>query len=62
MFTFMALFSMNASACGIGEQVDGYENSDVKHAYMHWGAGDRSPVPFVFIDLFSPEAYAESPL
>ncbi len=48
-----------AYACGVGEQVDGYENATVKHAYEHWQAGDKSPVPFLFIDVRTPAEYAE---
>jgi hydroxyacylglutathione hydrolase len=55
----MAIFAAaNASACGMGEQVDGYENSSVKHAYEHWQAGEGSPVPFIFIDVRTAEEYA----
>jgi len=46
-----------AFACGMGEQVDGYEKADVKHAYEHWQAGAKSPVPFIFIDVRTPEEY-----
>ena len=60
LFTVAALFSINASACGMGEQVDGYENSSVGHAHAHWQAGESSPVPFVFIDVRTPEEYSES--
>ncbi|MDT8376964.1 MAG: rhodanese-like domain-containing protein [Mariprofundaceae bacterium] len=60
MVAAVALFSFNASACGLGEQVDGYENTDVKHAYTHWSAGEKSPVPFLFIDVRTPEEYSES--
>jgi len=60
IFTVMTLFSLNASACGMGEKVDGYENTAVEHAYAHWKAGDKSPVPFVFIDVRTPEEYSES--
>lgn len=54
-----AFFAVNVSACGMGEQVNGYENSDVKHAYTHWQAGAESPVPFMFLDVRTPEEYAE---
>jgi len=56
---FFTGLAMNASACGMGERVDGYENADVKHAHEHWKAGTNSPVPFVFIDVRTPEEYAE---
>ena len=60
LITLVALFSMNAYACGMGEQVDGYENATVEHAHAHWKAGEKSPVPFLFIDVRTPEEYAES--
>jgi len=60
LFAAAALFSINASACGMGKQVDGYENSSVEHAYTHWQAGENSPVAFVFIDVRTPEEYSES--
>jgi len=52
-------FAVNASACGIGEQVDGYEIATVKHAHEHWQGGEKSPIPFTFIDVRTPEEYAE---
>ncbi len=60
VFTAVMLFSLNAAACGMGEQIDGYENASVEHAHAHWSAGDKSPVPFIFIDVRTPEEYAES--
>lgn len=52
-------FTGNVSACGMGEQVDGYENASVKHAHEHWQAGNQSPIPFIFLDVRTPEEYAE---
>ena len=54
------LFAFSASACGMGEKVDGYENADVKHTYEHWQAGAYSPVPFMLLDVRTPEEYAEA--
>jgi len=53
------LFVANANACGMGEQVDGYENATVKHAHEHWQAGSKSPVPFIFLDVRTAEEYAD---
>jgi len=58
-FVAFMLLAVNSWACGMGEMVDGYENANVKHAYEHWQAGEKSPVPFVFIDVRTPEEYAE---
>ncbi len=58
----MTLFFMpfSATACGFGEMTaEGYENTSVKHAYQHWNQGASSAVPFVFIDVRTPEEYAE---
>lgn len=56
----MTLFLASTSyACGIGEQVDGYENASVQHAHEHWQAGSQSPIPFFFLDVRTPEEYAE---
>lgn len=60
LFITMALFSLNVSACGLDKQPGGYENSSVEHAHTHWKAGEKSPVPFIFIDVRTPEEYAES--
>ncbi len=59
LFAGALFFVMNVSACGMGEQVDGYENSNVKHAYTHWQAGDKSPIPFMFLDVRTNEEYSE---
>jgi len=53
------LFASGAYGCGMGEQMDGYENASVKHAHEHWQAGKSSPIPFIFIDVRTPEEYAE---
>lgn len=54
----LLLASTAAFACGVGEQVDGYENTPTSHAHAHWQQGERSLVPFVFIDVRTPEEYA----
>ena len=49
----------NALACGIGEvSKDGYEVASLGHAYNHWGQGKASPIPFMFLDVRTPEEYA----
>ncbi len=57
MFMFAVSFAASASACGMGEHVDGYENTNVNHAHAHWQAGASSPVPFMFLDVRTPEEY-----
>ncbi|HKI59671.1 MAG TPA: rhodanese-like domain-containing protein, partial [Mariprofundaceae bacterium] len=59
MLLIAMLFTANASACGMGEQMDGYENATVKHAHDHWQAGSNSPIPFLFLDVRTTEEYAE---
>lgn len=49
-----------AAACGMGEKTTaGYENTDVHHTYQHWRQGERSPIPFMLLDVRTPEEYAE---
>jgi len=56
----LLVMPMTAAACGMGEKVaEGYENTEVKHAYQHWNQGVSSAVAFVFIDVRTPEEYAE---
>ncbi len=59
LFAGVLFVTVNVSACGMGEQVDGYENSDVKHAHAHWQAGDKSPIPFMFLDVRTAKEYTE---
>ena len=55
----LVMIPLLASACGVGEQTpEGYENTPVKHAYEHWRQGGQSPIPFVFLDVRTPEEYA----
>lgn len=50
---------LTAVACGLGERTPaGYENATVTHAHEHWQQGATSPIPFVFIDVRTPEEYA----
>mgnify|MGYP000453837394 CR=1 FL=1 len=59
----LMMLPMTAAACGFGEKVaEGYENTEVKHAYQHWNQGADSAVPFVFIDVRTPDEYAANHL
>ncbi|MCF7821118.1 MAG: rhodanese-like domain-containing protein [Mariprofundaceae bacterium] len=59
LFVAALFVAVNVSACGMGEQVNGYENSDVNHAHTHWQAGDKSPIPFMFLDVRTPDEYRD---
>jgi len=49
-----------AAACGMGEQsADGYENASIEHAHDHWQQGATSMIPFMMLDVRTPEEYAE---
>jgi len=54
MLPFMAM------ACGVGEQTaEGYEDAPIQHAFEHWQQGKASPIPFIMLDVRTPEEYAE---
>ncbi len=56
----LVAFAGTAMACGIGERTpEGYENVSVSHVYEHWRQGADSPIPFVLIDVRTPEEYRE---
>ncbi len=55
----LTLVASTALACGLSEKVDGYENTNVRHAWQHWKAGDKSPIPFMLLDVRTAEEYAE---
>jgi phage shock protein E len=57
LFVVALFVAVNVSACGMGEQANGYENSNVQHAHTHWQAGDSSPIPFMFLDVRTPDEY-----
>jgi len=58
--TLLLLLPALANGCGTGEVTkEGYENAEVAHAWQHWRQGAESPIPFVFIDVRTPEEYAE---
>ncbi len=49
-----------AGACGNGEKMaSGYENASIRHTHDHWRQGDYAPIPFVIIDVRTPQEYAE---
>jgi len=48
------------TACGLGEQTaDGYENASIAHTHEHWVQGNQSKIPFMLLDVRTPEEYAE---
>jgi len=56
----MIVMPLVGTACGFGEQTpEGYENATVAHTHDHWQQGDRSPIPFLLLDVRTPEEYAE---
>jgi len=59
MIVALSLIASTATACNLSEKVDGYENTDVQHTLKHWKAGDKSPVPFMLLDVRTTEEYAE---
>jgi len=61
MIATIVALPLAVSACGFGEKsAEGYENADVQHVYQHWNQGANSAIPFVFIDVRTPDEYAES--
>ena len=60
LFSVLWILPWMATACGVGDQTpEGYENSPVTHAHDHWQQGAHSPIPFMFLDVRTPEEYAE---
>ncbi len=60
MFLIVIAMPLAATACGFGDQSpDGYENANVNHAHEHWMQGEKSPVPFMLLDVRTAEEYAE---
>ncbi len=55
----LSMVASTAAACGLSEKVDGYENADIQHTWKHWKAGDKSPVPFMLLDVRTADEYAE---
>ncbi|MDQ7011387.1 MAG: rhodanese-like domain-containing protein [Mariprofundaceae bacterium] len=55
----MMMLAAAASACGTGDQSAGYENTDVHHAYQHWQQGEHAAIPFLMLDVRTPEEFAE---
>ncbi|MDX8389372.1 MAG: rhodanese-like domain-containing protein [Mariprofundaceae bacterium] len=57
---FVVFIPLAGTACGFGDQSpDGYENATVSHTYEHWQQGEKSPVPFMLLDVRTVEEYAE---
>ncbi|RLL54731.1 rhodanese-like domain-containing protein [Mariprofundus sp. EBB-1] len=60
MAVIVVAMPLVATACGLSEQTaDGYENATVAHTHDHWLQGDKSPVPFMLLDVRTSEEYAE---
>ncbi|MDX8409787.1 MAG: rhodanese-like domain-containing protein [Mariprofundales bacterium] len=58
-FILLLFLPIIASACGMGEVTpQGYENATITHAHNHWKQGKSSPIPFLFLDVRTPEEYA----
>lgn len=55
----MMLLAAAATACGTGDQSAGYENTDVHHAYQHWRQGKHAAIPFLMLDVRTPEEFAQ---
>jgi hydroxyacylglutathione hydrolase len=55
----LSMIPSAALACDLSEKIDGYENTDIQHTLEHWKAGDKSPVPFMLLDVRTAEEYAE---
>jgi len=60
MAAIVIAMPLAGTACGIGEQTaDGYENASIAHTHEHWLQGDQSRIPFMLLDVRTPEEYAE---
>jgi len=59
MIMSLSMFAYTAVACNLSEKVDGYENATIQHTWQHWAAGDKSPIPFMLLDVRTAEEYAE---
>jgi len=56
----LCLVPMLSTACGIGEQTpEGYVNAPLSHVHDHWRLGAASPIPFIIIDVRTPEEFAK---
>jgi len=59
MICFTVAMAPMANACDAGKKsAAGYEIASITHAYNHWKEGKDSPIPFVFLDVRTPEEYA----
>jgi len=58
--TLFLMGTTSAHACGVGEMTpQGYENAPIDHAYNHWKQGDKSAIPFAFLDVRTVEEYKD---
>ena len=58
LVALMLLGSSSVYACGIGEMThEGYENASLAHAYKHWKQGEHTQIPFVFVDVRTPQEF-----
>jgi hydroxyacylglutathione hydrolase len=58
--TLITALPLMAAACGMGEKTPyGYENAPASHVHEHVMMGDASPIPFLVLDVRTPEEYAE---
>jgi rhodanese-related sulfurtransferase len=58
--TLSLIGASSAYACGIGEMTpQGYENAPLTHAYKHWKQGEKTAIPFEFVDVRTPEEYKQ---
>ncbi|MDQ6979084.1 MAG: rhodanese-like domain-containing protein [Mariprofundaceae bacterium] len=58
MITMLFALPLAVQACGMGEVTpEGYENADIEHAHQHWEQGDKSAIPFQFLDVRTVKEY-----
>jgi len=56
----VAAIPLAATACGMGEPTaDGYQNAPISHVHEHVTMGKASPIPFMLLDVRTPEEYTE---
>ncbi|MDX8387817.1 MAG: rhodanese-like domain-containing protein [Ghiorsea sp.] len=58
IWTVLLLLPIWATACDMNQTPGGYENASIEHVYQHWSQGEKSPIPFVFLDVRTPSEYA----
>jgi rhodanese-related sulfurtransferase len=58
MIAMLLLLPWGVQACGMGEVTpEGYENASIEHAHQHWQQGDKSAIPFQFLDVRTVKEY-----